>query len=530
MDARPGARARQSVDADRRGRTVASMESHQPISADSLQAGLLQYDLCTETQLQQLLGAARHEISLNQLELALINSGTVPNDRLLLLKGTLSGLRIHSDPSVATVSRIPAEASRAIGAFVLDRPSLTLALVEDSEYNIEMAASFLGTADFEVWLITAGQFDALYRSTYTGESTGEDPETRDIFEVLDEGVRRRASDIHLQVGEPPGLRVDGTVIRLPRQPLTQAWIDREVPQLVGPDRYDTVTTTFDVDAAYSYGASRFRVNVGADFRGQTVALRKIPTKVPTLDEIGLPPAARGLCDLERGLVLVTGPTGSGKSTTLAAMLSHIGATYSRHIITLEDPIEFHIPAGKSMINQRELFESFSSFPNGLRQALRQDPDVILVGELRDLETMKTALTAAETGHLVFGTLHTYDASATVARLVSSFPPEEQAHARAQLAYILKGIISQSLLQLASAKGRAAAFEIMLGTPAIQNNLSKLDGHKQLRQTMETSMRDGMRTMEMSLVELCRSGLVREEDARHYAPDRESFDRRMDLAQ
>ena len=197
-----------------------------------------------------------------------------------------------------------------------------------------------------------------------------------------------------------------------------------------------------------------------------------------------------------------------------------------HIITLEDPIEFHIPAGRSVIHQRELFESFTSFPGGLRQALRQDPDVILVGELRDLETMKTALTAAETGHLVFGTLHTFDAPSTVARLVSSFPPEEQAQARAQIAYILKGIVAQTLLPRSSGQGRAAAFEIMLSTPAIKNNLSKLDGHQQLKQTMETAQRDGMQTMEISLADLVRSGTVREDDAYHAAPDKEAFSRRL----
>jgi twitching motility protein PilT len=283
----------------------------------------------------------------------------------------------------------------------------------------------------------------------------------------------------------------------------------------------------DADFAFTYGAARFRVNFGRDRRGMTIAARKIPTNVPTMQDIHLPEAVRRLVGLDRGLVLVVGPTGSGKSTTLASMLSAIAVDQHRHIITLEDPIEFMIPSGRSVVHQRELGQSFISFPAGLRQALRQDPDVILVGEMRDLDTIRTALTAAETGHLVFGTLHTFDAPSTVGRLVSSFPAEEHDQVRAQLSYILKAVVAQTLLPLATTKGRVAAFEVMLSTPAIQNNLRKVEGHAFLRQTIETSSRDGMQTMEMALVDLVRRGVVRLDDAEQRAPDPENFRRRID---
>jgi twitching motility protein PilT len=257
-----------------------------------------------------------------------------------------------------------------------------------------------------------------------------------------------------------------------------------------------------------------------------LAARKIPTKIPTPDEISLPLAVQNLVHLDRGIVLVTGPTGSGKSTTLAALLASIARNQSRHIITLEDPVEFHLPSGRSVVHQRELGASFTSFSDGLRQALRQDPDVILVGEMRDLETIRTALTAAETGHLVFGTLHTYDAASTITRIVSVFPPEEQDQVRSLLSYIMKAIISQTLIPNMSGTGRSAAFEVMLATPAIANNLRRIDGQAQLRQTIETSSREGMQTLDMALVELVKRRAISEEHALEKAMFKEDFLRRL----
>jgi len=474
-------------------------------------------------------------LSLNALETRLLASGLVAAVRILQLKGALTGLPILDRPDIGVLKDLPARIVRATGAFVLDRTPLTVAFVEDTEVNINAIAATLGTPNFDVWLITASQFDTLYETYYDKEDDENLVAVKDIEELLEEGLARDASDIHLSVGVPPAMRADGGIIYLPRLPLTVEFFNQEGPRLVGAEKYAeavirepgaTTERSFDADSAYTYGESRYRVNIGMDYNGPTIALRRIPAYAPSLDALGLPSGARSFCGLERGLVLVTGPTGSGKSTTLASMLSYIALTMERHIITLEDPIEFYLPTGRSVVNQRELGASFKDFPGGLRQALRQDPDVILVGELRDLETIRTALTAAETGHLVFATLHTYDAASTVARMVSSFPADEQAHARAQMANILKGIIAQTLLPRASRKGRIAAFEIMIATTAIQNNLAKVGGHNQLRQVIETASREGMMTMEASLASLVRRQLVEESDARFKAPNPEDFEKRL----
>jgi twitching motility protein PilT len=245
-----------------------------------------------------------------------------------------------------------------------------------------------------------------------------------------------------------------------------------------------------------------------------------------MDELALPHSVQNFINLDRGLVLVTGATGSGKSTTLAALLAQICTSQKRHLITLEDPIEFILPQGSSVVHQRELGTSFSSFPEGLRQALRQDPDVVLVGEMRDLSTIRTAITAAETGHLVFGTLHTFDAASTVSRLVAMYPSEEQDQIRSTLSYTLKGIVSQTLLRSISGKGRVAAFEVMVTNFGIANNLRKIDGAVHLRGAIETGSRDGMQTMDMALADLVRRRLITEEEALEKVVDAADFKRRM----
>jgi twitching motility protein PilT len=497
------------------------------VTAEDLSRGLVEYDLITDDQLIHALGASRDDISLNDFELAIVREHLISDERLLELKGTLSGYPILDDHTITALDRLPDPTALATGALLINTSPVTVAMVEPTQENIDALANALGTPDFSIFLTTATSFALLYRATYLhDESVQRYPVPKEIFDVMTAAVQRNASDIHLSIGQPPIIRQDGNLIRLSFGDLDAEWMNREIPKLVGLERFSKLTETFDIDTAFTYGTSRFRVNIGMDFRGPTVSLRKIPVRVPSLDELGLPPSARNFIKLERGLVLVTGPTGSGKSTTIASMLAAITAEYQRHVITLEDPIEYHIPSGKSVVNQRELYDSFSTFPNGLRQALRQDPDVILVGELRDLETMRTALSAAETGHLVLATMHTYDAVATVSRLVSSFPAEEQDHARAQLAYILKGVISQTLLPTAHTAGRVAAYEIMIATPAIQANLAKHNGHNQLRQTMEVGKQSGMQTMEIALVDLVRRGIVKESEAEFRSSDRASFMRRL----
>ena len=502
------------------------MSNGPSITAAGLLEALKEANIVSEADLITLLGEARHSATLNQLEMAVVKSGKISSKRLLQLKGVASGLPVYDDQSVNIDSSLDDKIVRRLGVFRLHRPTPTVAMVEDLPDSIEKLTELLGARP-DVWLITAAQFDDLYQVNYQGDSKDRLQQVADIYEILDEAIRRRASDIHLSAGLPPIMRVDGSLISLPRQPLSEEFLISQISQITTEAKMQTWRENSDADFAFTYGAARFRVNVGRDRRGMTVAARKIPSEVPRMADIKLPEAVRQLIHLERGLGLVVGPTGSGKSTTLASMLAEISTEQQRHIITLEDPIEFLLPPGRSVIHQRELHQSFNSFPAGLRQALRQDPDVILVGEMRDIETIRTAITAAETGHLVFGTLHTFDAPSTVGRLVSSFPAEEQDQVRAQLSYILKAVVAQTLLPLAASKGRIAAFEVMVSTPAVQNNLRKVDGHAFLRQTIETSSRDGMQTMEMSLVDLVRRNMVRIEEAEARAPDPESFKRRID---
>lgn len=501
------------------------MHAGPSITPGELIESLITNGIVDENQLVGILGADRHNISLNRLEMLLLKANVLSPQRLLLLKGMIAGLPTL-DETMRVLAELPAQLARAAGVLLVESDVPTVAIVEDLPVNLERVAHHLGTPDFDLVLMTAQQFTELFKATYQGEKTETRPATKDLFEILDEAVRRRASDIHLSVGEPPCIRVDGTLVFLDRRPLDKDWMYSQLARFAGEECFASLLTSFDEDFAYGYGASRFRVNLGWDRNGPTMAGRKLPTKIPTPDDLGLPRAIRDFCHLERGLVLVTGPTGSGKSTTLACLLNQVAQHQSRHLITLEDPIEFLLPSGKALVQQRELGVNFTSFPGGLRQALRQDPDVVLVGEMRDLETTRTAITAAETGHLVFGTLHTYDASSSVARMISQFPSDEQEQIRSQLAYILKGIVSQTLLPLAAGQGRVAAYEVMVSTPAIANNLRKVDGHNALRQSIELGTNQGMQTMDMALSDLVRRAVVRETEAEFRARDLEEFHRRV----
>ena len=497
------------------------------ITAELLRAALPDYGVADEDTLVEALGEARHGVSLHHLEALLVQQNVLSESRLALLKGSIAGLPVL-DPSQHTViPRLDASVAQTSGALVVDRAEPTVAFIEDLPRNVDRVARSLGDPSFDVWLMTTGQFNTLYKTIYTNEEIRNYPAAGSIYDVFDEGIRRRASDIHLAVGEPPTFRIDGALVKGSYQRIDQDWMRRELEKLSGADRITEAIRTSTVDFAQQYGVNRFRCNIGLSISGLTLTARLLPTHIPTPEEINLPPAIRRLTDLERGMVLVTGPTGSGKSTTLAALLNQIALSRPTHIITLEDPIEFVLPTdGRAHVDQRELGSSFHGFAEALRHALRQDPDVILVGELRDLETMRTALQAAETGHLVFATLHTASAPGTVGRFVSAFPADEQNQVRAQLAYILRGIVSQTLLPHASGKGRVAAFEILVSNSAVSNNLRKVDGHNQLRQTLETGRSDGMQTMEMALADLVRANAVRDEDAEFRAEDKDDFRRRV----
>jgi twitching motility protein PilT len=502
------------------------------VTVEGLLSALVGSGAMSPEALDAALGSERHHPTVNGVETALARAGVLSTERLLALKGSVAGLPTPHLP-VAALPMLPAEVARATGALVLDAPLPAVGFVEDLPLNVDRVRHTLGRDDFAVYLLTAPLFADLYRATYPDDPAAVSSASArqlpaSLLAVFDDALARDASDLHLSSGSPPALRVDGALVRLPYAPLTSEWLLGEFARLLGDGVVDKLKTTFDVDAAYSYGPVRFRINLGADAQGVTAALRRLPSDIPSFDDLGLPASVRAFCELERGLVLVTGPTGSGKSTTLASMLAHIGLNQSRHILTLEDPIEFVIPSRGSLVHQRELGQSFSSFSQGLRQSLRQDPDVVLVGEARDRETIAAAVTAAETGALVFATLHTYDAVSSLARMVGVFPEGEQDQIRSQLAYVLRGVVSQTLLPTTSG-GRVAAYEVLVCTPAVANNLRKVDGLASLRQVLSTGSGQGMQTMEAHLARLARSGVVSMRDAEFKARDAAEFRRYLNQA-
>jgi twitching motility protein PilT len=333
----------------------------------------------------------------------------------------------------------------------------------------------------------------------------------DITQLLAFGVEQGASDCHLSAGEPPMLRVHGDLKRLEHPALTKEEVHALVYDIMNDAQRKTFEETRECDFSFEMGAvARFRVNVFMQRKGEGAVFRTIPTKILTLEELDMPPILKQLVEKEKGLILVTGPTGSGKSTTLAAMIDYLNNTFEGHILTVEDPIEFVHQSKKCLVNQRELGPHTQSFANALRAALREDPDVILVGEMRDLETIQLALTAAETGHIVFGTLHTSSAPKTVDRIIDVFPPNQQAQIRAQFAESVEAVITQTLLKKKGGK-RVAALEIMTGTTAIRNLIREGKIH-QVPGTMQVSQKDGMQTMDMALQNLVSRGIVSKEEA------------------
>jgi twitching motility protein PilT len=333
----------------------------------------------------------------------------------------------------------------------------------------------------------------------------------DITQLLAFGVEQGASDCHLSAGEPPMLRVNGDLKKLEYSPLTQEQVHSLVYDVMNDSQRKKFEENHECDFSFELGGiARFRVNVFIQRKGEAAVFRTIPTKIITLDDLGMPPILRQLCDREKGLVLVTGPTGSGKSTTLAAMIDDINNDFEGHILTVEDPIEFVHQSKKCLVNQRELGPHTHSFANALRAALREDPDIILVGELRDLDTIQLALTAAETGHLVFATLHTSSAPKTVDRIIDVFPPNQQAQIRAQFAESIEAVITQTLLKKKGG-GRVAALEIMVGTTAVRNLIREGKIH-QIPGTMQVSKKDGMQTMDMALLDVVARGLVTKDEA------------------
>lgn len=342
--------------------------------------------------------------------------------------------------------------------------------------------------------------------------------------LLREAVARKASDLHITVGIPPVLRINGDLVRTAGDNLTPHDTERLLTAITTPPQRELFAERGELDLSYAIaGFGRFRVNAFRQRGTTAIAIRLVADQVPTLDELGFPETLKTLARKPRGLVLVTGPTGSGKSTTLAAMIDLVNHERAGHIITLEDPIEYLHRHGKCIINQREVNADTKSFALALRAALREDPDVILVGELRDIETMATAITAAETGHLVLATLHTGDAAQTIDRIIDTFPPYQQQQVRIQLSLTLQGVIAQQLLPRADGPGRVAALEILTATPAVRNVIRDGKTH-QIASIIQTGGKHGMQTMDTALRDLCRGGMVTYEEALSRASDPETFAR------
>lgn len=333
-----------------------------------------------------------------------------------------------------------------------------------------------------------------------------------IDELLHIVVDKQASDLHICQASPPVMRLDGKLTRMNYEAFSPHILTRMMYEIISDDNIQKFETTLELDFSYQLPKrARFRVNMYRDKGSVAAAFRLIPQKIPTVEQLNLPPILKTIVEKPRGLILVTGPTGSGKSTSLAAMINHININHAHHIITIEDPIEYIHEHKQSLINQREVGSDTRSFLNALRGSLREDPDILLVGEMRDMETISLAITAAETGHLVFATLHTNNAAESVDRMIDVFPPGQQEQIRVQLSNNLVAIVSQQLLKRANGEGRVPANEIMLASPAIRNLIREAKSH-QIPSMIQTSGNVGMITMDQCLRDLYLKGLVTLEDA------------------
>ena len=334
----------------------------------------------------------------------------------------------------------------------------------------------------------------------------------ELLDLIKVGISKKASDIHITVGIPPTFRINGDLYEHGEKMLKPKETKELVKSVLNEEQLEILNKQGEIDVSFSSsGVGRFRVNAYKQRGSYGMALRIIPLTIPTMEELGLPLVVKELTRVPRGLILVTGPSGSGKSTTLASIIDQINHERSCHILTLEDPIEYLHKHDKSIVNQREIGSDSLNFTNALKAALRQDPDVILVGEMRDLETIGIALTAAETGHLVFSTLHTLGASKTIDRIIDVFPPYQQQQIRIQFASVIQGILSQQLLPKSDESGRIAAFEVMIATPAIRN-LIRDEKSYQINTAIQTGGKFGMETMDNAILNLYNKGFISREVA------------------
>lgn len=336
-----------------------------------------------------------------------------------------------------------------------------------------------------------------------------------IRELLQIAFEAKASDLHLSTGDEPKMRLNGILLKVNETVLRPEDTIRMAKEILTEDQWNRLMKSGEVDLSYEIkGVARYRVNVFRQRRVVNMAFRVLSSRIPSLESLNLPDIVRQFAAKKQGLLLVTGPTGSGKSTTLAGIINYINETQSKHIITLEDPIEYIHTSKQCLVVQREIGMDTLSFSNGLRAALRQDPDVVLVGEMRDLETIQTAITAAETGHLVLGTLHTPDAPQTVDRIIDVFPTDQQRQIRVQLASVLIGVMSQRLIPTMDGSGRVMALELMINTPAV-SNLIRQEKIYQIKSVIQTNRQMGMQTMYSSLKELIGAGLISPDSIKEY---------------
>ncbi len=343
----------------------------------------------------------------------------------------------------------------------------------------------------------------------------------DISDLLAFSVKNNASDLHLSAGLSPMMRVDGDIRRIEMPELDHKAVHAMIYEIMNDKQQHEFEEMLEIDFSFELpGIARFRVNAFNQNRGAAAVFRTIPTKILSLDDLGCPASFKDIVNVPRGIVLVTGPTGSGKSTTLAALMDYKNNSVHEHILTIEDPIEFIHKSKKCLINQREIYKHTHGFSEALRVALREDPDIILVGELRDLETIRLSLTAAETGHLVFATLHTSSAAKTIDRIIDVFPEGEKSMVRSMLSESLRAVIAQTLMKKIGG-GRVVAWEIMTGTAAIRN-LIREDKIAQMYSSIQTGRKDGMQTLDQHLLELVQAGLISKQNARMKAADKKNF--------
>ncbi len=457
----------------------------------------------------------------------LIRNGMVGEKDLTAALADTVGLRfvdfsetpIHPD-AASTVPEDIARERIAVGVD-FDGPRLVVAFADPGD---DAAVTAVGRATGYEIVAAAGSryeilhaLDQIYGAGAAGEAGAEDGPLGDeapsvhINDLLDMVLAQQGSDLHLTAGSPPVIRVHGELRPVEGlEPLNGSQIREMVYAILTQKQREKFEDDLELDASYTLpGRSRFRLNVFLQRDSVGAVMRTIPYEIVALKDLGLPPAVASFADMPRGLVLVTGPTGSGKSTTLASLIDIVNREKALHIMTVEDPIEFLHTHKKSVVNQREVGEDTHSFSNALRHVLRQDPDVILVGEMRDLETISTALTAAETGHLVFATLHTQDAPQSIDRIIDVFPSHQQQQIRVQLAATLQGIVTQQLVPTSDGRGRAVAAEVLVATPAIRNLIREGKIH-QIYSLMQTGGKHGMVTMDQSLATLVRTGRISQE--------------------